>query len=297
MSSLTAKNAAWIVTIFFVGMTLAVIFLAPRAQSSLQGSSQVPMPAYLGFDRNEYPGDSYLPALKQSFSFVGYWLNTPAGAKSNSWTGKRAILRDGGFGFLVLFNGRTSAELKRLLDPAALAAADARNAIENARREGFSPGTIIFLDQEEGGRLLPDQQTYLLAWVDEINSTGFRAGVYCSGIPVKEGRNQSVTTANDIRDHAGSRKIVYFVYNDTCPPSPGCASSRSAPAPSVSGIAFADVWQFAQSPRRKGFARDCSVGYNRDGNCYPPPGSGAGAIYLDLDSANSADPSNGRLQN
>jgi hypothetical protein len=294
---LTAKNAAWIVTIFFVGMTLAVIFLAPRAQSSLQGSSQVPMPAYLGFDRNEYPGDSYLPALKQSFSFVGYWLNTPPGAKSNSWTGKRAILRDGGFGFLVLFNGRTSAELKRLLDPAALAAADARNAIENARREGFSPGTIIFLDQEEGGRLLPDQQTYLLAWVDGINSTGFRAGVYCSGIPVKEGRNQSVTTANDIRDHAGSRKIVYFVYNDTCPPSPGCASSRSAPAPSLSGTAFADVWQFAQSPRRKGFARDCSASYNRDGNCYPPPGSGAGAIYLDLDSANSADPSNGRLQN
>jgi hypothetical protein len=294
---LTAKNAAWIVTVFFAGMTLAVMFSPSRAQSSLEGSSQGPMPAYLGFDRNEYPGDSYLPALKQLFSFAGYWLNTPPGAKSNSWIGKRAILRDRGFGFLVLFNGRTSTELKRVLNPAAYAAADARNATENAKREGFPPGTVIFLDQEEGGRLLPEQQTYLLAWVDGINSASFRAGVYCSAIPVKEGRDESITTANDVHDHAGNRKIVYFVYNDTCPPSPGCISSKSAPPPSMSGIAFADVWQFAQSPRRKDFARACSGSYNRDGNCYPPPGSGAGAIYLDLDSATSADPSNGRLQN
>jgi hypothetical protein len=256
---------------------------------------QNPETAYLGFDRNDYPGDSSLPALKQSFSFAGYWLNAP-GAKSNSWAGKRAILRDNGFGFLVLFNGRVSAELKRA-DPAALAEADARTAIENAQREGFSPGTVIFLDQEEGGRLLPKQQEYLFAWADGIISAGFRAGVYCSGIPVKEGRNLSITTANDIQDHARARKIVYFIYNDVCPPSPGCASSKSAPLPSASGVAFADAWQFAQSPRRKDFARSCPADYNRDGNCYARSGDTAGPIYLDLDSATSADPSNGRLQN
>jgi Domain of unknown function (DUF1906) len=289
------KNTAWLLTILFCSFASAAARFSTLAQSSGQSCAPNPEIAYLGFDRNDYPGDFYLPALKQSFSFAGYWLNAPPGAKSNGWSGKRAILRDSGFGFLVLFNGRISAELKRAADPATLAAADARNAIENAKREGFSPGTVIFLDQEEGGRLLPEQQTYLFAWAGAVNSSNFRAGVYCSGIPAKEGRNESVTTANDIHDHADSRKIVYFVYNDACPPSPGCASSKPPPSPSASGIAFADVWQFAQSPRRKDFARACPANYDRDGNCYPPPGIGAGPIYLDLDSATSADPSNGRL--
>jgi hypothetical protein len=291
------KFAACILTIFSCSFVLAVARLPARRQSPIQGSAQNPDVAYLGFDRNDYPGDSYLPALKQSFCFAGYWLNVPPGAKSNSWAGKRAILRDSGFGFLVLFNGRTSGELKHAADPAALAAADARNAIENAKREGFSPGTVIFLDQEEGGRLLPKQREYFFAWADSIISTGYRAGVYCSGIPVKEDGNQSITTAQDIHDHEGGRKITYFVYNDVCPPSPGCASAKSPRPPSASDIEFADVWQFAQSPRRKGFAHACPANYNRDGNCYPPLGNSAARIYLDLDSATSADPSKGRLPN
>jgi hypothetical protein len=291
------KFAACILTIFSCSFVLAVARLPGHRQSSTQESARNSDVAYLGFDRNDYPGDSNLPAVKQSFSFAGYWLNVPPGAKSNSWAGKRAILRDSGFGFLVLFNGRTSAELKRAADPAALAEADARTAIENAKREGFSPGTVIFLDQEEGGRLLPKQEEYFLAWADGIISAGYRAGVYCSGIPVKEDGDQSITTANDIHDHAGGRKIIYFVYNDVCPPSPGCASAKSPRPPSASGIEFADVWQFAQSPRRKGFAHACPANYNRDGNCYPPLGNSAARIYLDLDSATSADPSKGRLPN
>jgi hypothetical protein len=291
------KNAAWILIIFSCSVVLALVNLPTSTRFFLLGAAQKSEAAYLGFDRNEYPGDSSLPALKQSFSFAGYWLNAPPGAKSNGWAGKRGILRNKGFGFLVLFNGRVSGELKRAADPAALAAEDARNAIKNAQREDFSPGTVIFLDQEEGGRLLPKQQEYLLGWVDGIISAGFRAGVYCSGIPVKEGRNQTITTANDIHDHAGSRKIVYFVYNDVCPPSPGCANSKSPPPTSASGTPFADIWQFAQSPRRNDFARACPANYGRDGNCYPPTGDSAGRIYLDLDSATSADPSGGRVQN
>src|SRR5438552_3901090 len=36
--------------------------------------------AYLGFDRNDYPGDSSLGTLRQRFSYTGYWLNNPPGA-------------------------------------------------------------------------------------------------------------------------------------------------------------------------------------------------------------------------
>ncbi len=275
---------------------LAAMLLPTRGELPFAQNSPNAPAAYLGFDRNDYPGDFAMPALKQSFSFTGYWLNAPPGASSTTWAGKRAIVRENGFGFLVLFNGRTSKQLKRPADPVALGASDARAAIKSAKREGFPPGAIIFLDQEEGGRLLAEQRAYLFAWVDAIIAAGFRAGVYCSGIPAKEGRGQTIVTADDIHDHAGARQIVFFVYNDVCPPSPGCAISKSPPPPSASGTAFADVWQFAQSPRRHDFARRCPANYNPDGNCYLPVSTriSSAATYLDLDSAASSDPSHGR---
>ena len=45
---------------------------------------------FLGMDRNDYPGDASMKALKKTFAFTGYWLNNPPGATSNTWTGKRA---------------------------------------------------------------------------------------------------------------------------------------------------------------------------------------------------------------
>jgi hypothetical protein len=251
-------------------------------------------PSYLGFDANDYPGDSGLPALKRAFSFTGYWLNNPPGAKSNSWTGKRAVLLQNGFGFLVLFNGRGSSELKSAATASALGGTDAQAAAEFAKREGFHAGTVIFLDQEEGGRMTGAQIAYIFAWVDSVVASGFRAGIYCSGMPAKEGKGETVVTADNIRAQAGERQIVYFVYNDECPPSIGCAYEKNPPAPSASGVVFASIWQFAQSPRRHEFTRRCAQTYNSDGNCYAP-GSGQGsAILVDLDSASSSDPSSGR---
>ena len=34
---------------------------------------------YLGFDRNDYPGDENLKLLRQTFSYAGFWLNHPPG--------------------------------------------------------------------------------------------------------------------------------------------------------------------------------------------------------------------------
>ena len=251
------------------------------------GAAESHPAAYLGFDRNDYPGDESLAALRQTFRFTGYWLNNPFGSNSNSWQGKRALLRSRGFGFLVLFSGRLDQQLKAPADAAALGRSDAHLAAATARVEGFPQGTVIFLDQEEGGRLLPEQRAYLHAWADGVKQAGYRAGVYCSGIPFRESRKKTVITAEDIREHAGGREIVYWVANDVCPPSPGCA--LRTPAPGASGVAFASVWQFAQSPRRAKFARGCN-NYNRDGNCYAPGTS----IFVDFDTADSPDPSRGR---
>jgi hypothetical protein len=260
-------------------------------------SSARPAPAgYIGFDRNDYPGDSNLKILRQTFSYSGYWLNNPPGAKTNSWTGKRKILQAAGFGFLVLFNGRTYAEIKAAGDAARLGSSDAAAAVSVARAEGFPSQTIIFLDQEQGGRLLPEQRAYLHAWVDAVNSAQFLAGVYCSGIAAREGSGVSIVTAEDIRKNAADRKIKYWVVNDSCPPSPGCAVSRKELLPKSSGISFADVWQFSQSPKRTDFASGCSANYNKDGNCYPPGVDPSQRLHVDLDIATSSDPSHGRTR-
>ena len=232
-----------------------------------------------------------MPALRRTFTFSGYWLNAPPGAKTNSWIGKRAELLKNGFGFLVLFNGRLSKELQPPVDPGNLGARDAELAVAAAQREGFSSGhsTVIYLDIEEGGRMLPTQISYIEAWSGRVVSSGFVAGVYCSGMKVKEGKGQTITTADDIHERAPV--MAYFIYNDACPPSPGCAYLKNPPPPSQSGFPGARVWQFAQSPRRRNFTVRCSATYSSDGNCYPPLNAGAGRMLLDLDSSVSPDPS------
>src|SRR5579863_8175739 len=249
---------------------------------------------YLGFDRNEYPGDANLVGLRESFSFSGYWLNNPPGASNNTWTGKRDALEAAGFGFVVVFNGRLYAEIKAEGDAEKLGASDAAAAVSAARREGFPSKTIIFLDQEQGGRLLPEQRSYLLSWADGVISGGFRAGVYCSGIAVKESSGNIIVTAIDIQNHAGSRELHYWVANDSCPPSPGCAFPGKVPSPMASGISFAEVWQYAQSPRRLEFTKRCPSNYATDGNCYPLAGDRAQQLHVDLSVATSSDPSHAR---
>lgn len=249
--------------------------------------------AYLGFDRNDYPGDPNLKTLRQTFVYAGYWLNNPPGANSNSWNGHRAAVESAGFGFLVLFNGRLYKELRNEANAQRMGKADALIAVSSARREGFPRGIIIFLDQEQGGRMLPEQKAYIYAWVDAIVAAGLRAGIYCSGMASPD--EQHVVTAEDIRQGAGTRQITYWAINDGCPPSPGCTFPQTPPVPAKSGVDFAEVWQFAQSPQRKDVAGRCT-NYNRDGNCYPPGTSAGQGLHLDLNTSNSPDPSHGRTR-
>jgi hypothetical protein len=275
-------------------LMVAIPFTTALAQDAGTQSKSA-QATYLGFDRNTYPGDANLKVLHQTFSYTGYWLNNPPGERTNTWIGHRAAIESAGFGFLVLFNGRLYAEMKSVARATKLGNSDAQAAAAAARREGFAAKTIIFLDQEQGGRMLPEQKAYIYAWVDAVTAAGFRAGVYCSGIPAADDGN--VVTAEDIRQNAAGRQIVYWAINDACPPAPGCAFPVNPPAhppsPAQSGIPFADVWQFAQSPQRKEVAAQCS-NYSHDGNCYPPGIAAALQLHIDVNTATSSDPSNGR---
>jgi Domain of unknown function (DUF1906) len=273
---------------------LALCFLALTTLASAQQGT-VERKSYVGFDRNDYPGDESLPALRQDFSFTGYWLNNPPGASHNTWQGKRAILVRDGFGFLVLANGRLDAEIlkakKSGTNPTALGQKDAAAAISAAQREQFRTGTIIFLDQEEGGRLLPEQAEYLLAWTEAVAHSDFRPGVYASGQPVKDGA-ESITTAQDIRQHVAAQhlhEIALWVAQDACPPSNGCA--MQPPPLAASGTPDIAVWQYAQSPRRKTITAACAKTYAADGNCHAP---NLPNLHIDLNVSNSPDPSHGR---
>lgn len=267
------------------GMVLSYAGESLSPQESSRGM------AFLGFDRNDYPGDAALTALRRTFSFAGYWLNTPPGANANSWEGKRETVRRAGFGFLILFNGRLERELRKSSNAAELGRSDAQEAVAAAKREGFPKSSVLFLDQEEGGLMLPEQKAYIYSWVDGVNGLGYRAGIYCSGIAAPAG-NASIVTAIDLRENASDRNVEFWAANDSCPPSPGCSYSHEPPHPSGSGTKFATVWQYAQSPRRGDFARGCT-NYASDGNCYPP-GLAANKTFVDLDTAISSDPSRGR---
>jgi hypothetical protein len=285
-------------------------FAAPSAAQSAS-SSQSPR-QFVGFDRNNYPGDAALPALKRSFQFAGYWLNAPPGEAANSWKGKRQILNGNGFGFLVLYNGRMDAKLKK--NAAALGIVDGQAAAAAAGREGFPRGVLIFLDLEEGGRLLPEQAAYVFAWIDAVRAAGARAGVYCSGIEVRD-ESGTISTAEDIaareqarnqtrdqaRDSTGTEKksaarLNLWIANDACPPAPGCTLTAPAMEPAIPAQlrAYTSVWQYAQSPRRAQFGASCPNNAAPDGNCYAPGLSNNARAFLDLDVADSPDPSGGR---
>lgn len=275
----------------FVGAVLmGACALAAYAQSPESENVQT---SFLGFDRNDYPGDENLALLRRSFAFTAYWLNVPPGGKVNSWAGRRETIRNAGFGFLVLFNGKLDAELRKSKDAPAMGRVDSASAVAAAKKEGFPTQTIIFLDVEEGGRMLPEQKAYIYAWVDGVNASGYRAGIYCSGIAAKEDGGVEVITAKDLQQNAAGRNISFWVANDACPPSPGCVFPKRDPKLSDSGIAFADVWQTAQSPRRRDIAGGCRATYDRNNNCYAP-GTRDRGLFLDIDVAKTQDPSGGR---
>jgi hypothetical protein len=266
------------------------------AQSDAKGSvsEKAPGGGYLGFDRNVYPGDQTLTIIAKRFSFVGYWLSNPPLEQSDTWTGKRSLIASHNLGFLVLWNGRLDKEIlekaKGGTSAIALGAADARAAIQAARREGFPAGTTIFLDQEQGGRLVQEQADYLFAWTEGVSAGDFHAGAYVSGEPVPDGPGKTITTAQNIKDTVTAKhlhSVALFVYQDSCPPSNGC--TLTPPTLSASGTPGAVVWQFVLSPRTNPQA--CVKTYASDGNCYVRELPG---VHLDLDVANERDPSHGR---
>src|SRR5271168_1888822 len=195
---------------------ILVLFSCRAGTSQPTSQNQQKTQAYLGFDLNIFPGKDALPVLRKTFAFSGYWLSPPPGEKTNTWTGQREAMRAQGFGFLLLYRGPASSELKSDAAAAQKGTLQARDAASLAKSEGFPAQAIIFLDIEEGGRLPATYHAYLRAWASALTESGYGSGAYCSGIPIKEEPGGTITTADDIRAHVPSADFAYFIFNDVC---------------------------------------------------------------------------------
>ena len=67
-------------------------------------------------------------------------------------------------------------------------------------------------------------------------------------------------------------------------------SAVSSPALKEQVIA----WQYALSPKRQEFTGGCPANYSTDGQCYAPGLAHGANSFVDLNTAESADPSQGR---
>jgi hypothetical protein len=259
----------------------------------------IPGVGYRGFDRNDYPGDDTMHTMmtqSPAFAFTGYWLTPPPGETANSWTGKRELLKKDGWGFLLLANGRFDRQIlqaqKSGTTPSDLGRKDAATAIAAATAEGFPRNAILFLDQEEGGGLLDEQATYLLAWTEAVAHSAYKPGVYASGERVQDDPGVWIDTIEDVRDRVAKahlHTVAFFDALDKCPPAPGC--TLAAKPLSSAGEPDLAAWQYSQSPRRPEITQSCAATYAKDNMCYAPNVPG---IFLDMDVASSPDPSHAR---
>ena len=233
---------------------------------------------YMGFDRSTYPGDATMDTwfLYSPLFWCGFYL-APAPDHSNTgWMSKRQVLHNQGWGLAVIYVGRQPGWTGLT---AANGRADAQNASTLAQQASIKLGAYLFFDVETGGTLPSNFMTYLTAWANEIYAnTPYLPAFYCS-------HSQS---ASQIKSAIGTLPSKFWVWNLSCPPSPGCTFNVAPPNPTGSGYAGASVWQYAQSPKPSGTS-GCT-GYT--GSTCTQTIQGI-SLTVDCDTATTSDPSNG----
>jgi hypothetical protein len=173
-----------------------------------------------------------------------------------------------GWGFVPVYVGSQSysAPAKKTAVQGTIDAQDAVDLAAHQSGSGFPLGSVLYLDLEGGTRFGTDMLEYYRAWVQEVINEGYTPGVYCS-----------YRTANQLQA-IDSRPVFWVVQvNDyTCSDFAAPLTRYPARDPAESGVSYASVWQLAI---------DCSR-INTGGHK-------SSSFAIDVDSANSRDPSVG----
>jgi hypothetical protein len=210
----------------------------------------------LGFDTHTFPGEKTMRAWKNApgapYSWVGYYLPAPC-HKDGSWTGKRQLLTDMGWGIAIVFVGQqtwgknpkplSAAQVARLAKSGATCnagllttergIADGNSAITVTAREGFPQKSIVFLDIERMEKMPEAMRMYYRAWARTL----LKDGRYVPGVYVHAHNAQTVH--DDF-------KAEFAAVGLTDEPRIWVATGHGfdeGKAPQDVGFAFAGVWQ------------------------------------------------------
>ncbi|MGH7463837.1 MAG: glycoside hydrolase domain-containing protein, partial [Longimicrobiales bacterium] len=211
-----------------------------------------------GFDTRDYPGNAAMRAWFGSspYRWVGYYLPAPC-YTGTTWTGRRAALRDIGWGFAVLYvgeqdwraTGRAAANQPAAEDPRCSSAhlteeqgrlhADAAAAA--AAADGFPARTVIFLDVERVDRVSPELATYVRSWVEGVLDGGrYTPGLYAHDINVE--RLYAIVAEEFANRQRPDRAPLWVAHTRGF-------DVRSAPG--ESGYAAALIWQGVLNTREE----------------------------------------------
>lgn len=229
---------------------LAALLLTYCASRTLAPAAAV----HPGFDVGRYPGETVLRTWKEAapYEWVGYYLPAPC-HKDASWSGKRESLQRAGWGVAVLYVGqqafggaasRGGSAAPGQCSSANLTAergrADAQDAIRKTKAEGFSAGSVVFLDVQPTRRIPPELVAYYRAWTSEVLRDGyFLPGTYAD----RDNAAALYSLAQGVYRQAGRADSPPFWVSG------GTGFSLNRP-PSSAGHHFADVWQGRRNHER-----------------------------------------------
>lgn len=187
-----------------------------------------------GLDTSRFPGfDAMAAARKLGFAVTGYYLRAPS-HPDPSWSGKRSGLVQQGWGFLPVYVGQETVGPGSHVVTPEQGAIDGAEAAERMHAEGFAPGSMVFLDLENGPPFGGRQPAYVSAVLAAIASADMVGGVYAS----------HYMAPYIAQAHPGVPiwvvKVPTVARTTAAPPFP-------APAIGPSGWSSAAAWQYRQN--------------------------------------------------
>jgi hypothetical protein len=218
--------------------------------------------AFAGFDSLDYPGDEMMQWMKSNtnLTFVGFYLAPAPSRPDSDWMDRYATLAGQGWGFAPIYVGQ-----QELGEPgshnltADQGTADGHGAADLMSQAGFPPGSIVYLDCEQGGPASDARLEYVGAWVDAVNlsATSYTPGIYCS-----------YNTAASLLAIRPDLYVWVWKLTDSA-----TGPFFPTPDPTTTGVPKARVWQYCQ---------DKNIQF---------VGAPSPQLKIDLGTASTADPS------
>jgi Domain of unknown function (DUF1906) len=203
---------------------------------------------FLGFDRFGYPGDALMQSLRDSvpdLTFVCLYLAPAPSHPNGSWMDAVPALQSMGWNLVPTYVGQQVIGGGSHIVTAQQGVADAADACNLAANANLNPGSVLYLDIENGGQMPADQVEYVIAWISEIHhNSDYWAGVYCSHFKTAQ---QVADSATDIVAETGHEVATWAYRPIDQGPSTVDLGAEPAQDPANSGYAPALVWQYRMS--------------------------------------------------